>query len=239
MNKARKIFWGVLFVLGAATVIAWKLGYLGELGIWTVLLSVALLGVFVDGIFMRSFGMMSFSVAFFIIVNDTLLGLEAITPWPVLIAALLLTIGLSILFPHHGKWHKYANHVCNHHDRHGCESDSSDNLNGENVNYQICFGEAVKYITSQELSQVSLECSFGSLVVYFDNAVLKDGTATVHVANSFGSTVLYVPSDWKTIHKTKNAFGGTTEKGHGNPNATNILNIYGDISFGALEIHYI
>ena len=42
---------------------------------------------------------MLFSLAFLIIVNDELLGLEAITPWPVLGAALLGSLGLNLLFP--------------------------------------------------------------------------------------------------------------------------------------------
>lgn len=239
MKTGRKIFWGVLFVLGALALIIGKMGYLGELSFWTVLLSIGLAGLFLDGLFTKNFFTIFFSAAFFVIVNDTWLGLESITPWPVLGAALLLTIGLSILFP--GKWSKYCHihHDGNYDGNHGISSDGSDTLNGEIINYEVSFGEAVKYITSQELRQASLECAFGSLVVYFDNAVLKDHSADVHVECSFGSTMLYIPSDWKVVHKTKNAFGGTTEKGHSNPNGENVLTIYGDVSFGGLEIRYL
>ncbi len=237
MKTGRKIFWGLLFVLGALALIVGQMGYLGELSFWTILLSIGLAGLFLDGLFTKNYVTIFFSAAFFVIVNDTWLGLEAITPWPVLGAALLLTIGLSILFPGKGKWQKYCGA---HHHWDGHKSDiSTDSLDGENVRYETCFGEAVKYITSQELSYADLECSFGSLVIYFDNAVLKEHTANVHVECSFGSTVLYIPSDWKVVHNTKNAFGGTDEKGHCNPNGENVLYINGDISFGALEIRYL
>lgn len=44
-------------------------------------------------------------LAFLIIVNDKVLGMEAITPWPVLGAAVLGSIGLKFLFPGFGRKH--------------------------------------------------------------------------------------------------------------------------------------
>ena len=97
--KKKNVFWGVLFLLGACAVIAGRLGFLDGIGFWSILFSLVLAAVLIRGIVRRSWGMILFSVAFLCIVNDRLLGIEKLTPWPVLGAALLGTIGLNLLFP--------------------------------------------------------------------------------------------------------------------------------------------
>lgn len=69
------------------------------IGFWTILFNICLLTILIKGIFQRQIGTILFSAAFLIIINDKLLHLESITPWPVLGAALLGTIGLKSLFP--------------------------------------------------------------------------------------------------------------------------------------------
>lgn len=237
MKTGRKIFWGILLLLGAVALLVSHMGYFEGMSFWNVLFSVALIGLFVDGIFRRSFGTILFSAAFFVIVNSTILELQAITPWPVLGAALLGTVGLGILFPQK-KWRQE-----HWQEGHRWKGVSEENFTvgeqGEIMHFENCFNESIKYITSAELGAVHVENSFGSTSVYFDNAGLKENRATVHVENSFGSTVLYVPRDWKVILNVENSFGGTKEKGHCNPSGEMILNVYGEVSFGDLQIIYL
>lgn len=247
MKKGKKIFWGLLFLLGALALILGQMGYLGEIGFWNILISIAVIGILVNGIWNRNFGMILFAIAFLIILNDRLLGLEAITPWPVLGAALLGTIGLSILFPGKENW-KHQHFGGQHgHERRSMEQNAGnsgiyaggDTLSGEEIWFSNTFGESVKYLTGNELSQVHLKNSFGSLIVYFDNAVLKEGMGTVHVSNSFGNTVLYVPADWRVILNVDRDFGDIVEEGTGNLTGSNVLHLEGSVSFGELEIHYL
>lgn len=79
-RQHKKIFWGILFLLGAAALLIGGLGHLEGFSFWTILFSIALLGCLVDGILDRSFGQILFSLAIFIIINDDFLHLEAITP---------------------------------------------------------------------------------------------------------------------------------------------------------------
>lgn len=232
MKNGKKIFWGVLFLLAAVAVIAGGLGHFEGFSFWTVIFTIGLLGIFVEGVCYRSFGNILFALAFLAILYDEQLGLEAITPWPILGAALLGTIGLHILFPGVERKH-FGKH------RISCQNSGGDNLDSDNVHFEVSFGEAVKYLTSKTLSMAHLECSFGSLNVYFDNALLLDGEAEIHAECSFGNMVLYIPSDWKVVVNVATAFGGVEEKGHCNPEGINTLYIRGDVSFGAMEIHYI
>lgn len=233
MKNGRKIFWGVLFILGALALLVSQLGYLQGFGFWNILFTIGLIGAVVDGIFHKNYGLILFGLAFLVIVNDKLLGMESITPWPVLGAALLGTIGLSFMFPNH-KWNK---HIGGNWTRN--EDRTTQGEMGEMIRYECSFGEAVKYIDSQELCNVDAECAFGSLSIYFNNAVLKNGLGMVNAECSFGNLVLYVPSDWKVELNVQTAFGAAEEKGRCNYNGSNILRVSGDVSFGALEIRYI
>lgn len=235
MKKGRNVFWGMLFLIGAVILLIGSAGYLDGFGFWSVLISIGLIGLLVDGITRKSYTTILFSIAFLIIVNDSLLGLTAISPMPVLGAALLGSIGLNMLFPIKKKWN--GNYVSGRNS--AINSDVIDAVTGEEVTLSTRFGEAVKYITCKDLSKVNIDSSFGSLTVYFDNAVLKNGVASIYVNNSFASTILYIPSEWKVEIYVNNTLGTTQEKGQSNQHGSNILNIYGDVSFGLLEIRYI
>lgn len=235
MKSGKKIFWGVLFLLGAVALIVGKLGYLGDLSFWSILISIGLMGFLVEGLVNRSFGMILFALAFLAIVNDKLLGIEALTPWPVLGAAFLGTIGLDMLFPKKKKWKKYVNHNVNSIN----EETKAESYNGEDIYFQVTFGEAVRYVTSTALKNVNAQCNFGSLEIYLNNAVLKEHQAVINVDCSFGQTVLYVPGDWNVVQQAKASLGGIDEKGFHSPNGENTLIVAGNVSFGALEIRYI
>ncbi|MBO5337963.1 MAG: hypothetical protein J6A94_12635 [Lachnospiraceae bacterium] len=234
MKNGKKVFWGVLFLIGAVALLVGKLGYFGGLNFWTILITIGLIGFLVEGIVDRSFGMILFALAFLIIVHDKLLGLEAITPMPVLGAAFLGTIGLDMLFPKK-KWKKHMNmeHKAIN------EETKEQSMDGEHVYFQVTFGEAVRYVTSNNLKNVNAQCNFGSLEIYLNNACLKEGQAVVNVDCSFGQTVLYVPGNWNVVQQAKATLGGIEEKGYHSPDGQNTLIVAGSVSFGAIEIRYI
>lgn len=234
MRSSRNVFWGILFVLGALALLVGKIGFFEDFSFWGILFTIGLIGLLVDGIIKRNIGSILFAIAFLAILYDEVLGIEALTPWPVLGAAVLGTIGLGMLFPKYDKWNCHGGSCGT-----GKQMGTQSVLEGENIRFECSFGEAVKYVTSKDLAHAELECSFGSLVVYFDNAILKNNTAQIHVKDSFGGVVLYVPSDWKVVLNMSNALAGVQEKGHCNPNGINTLYIYGEVCFGGLEIRYI
>ena len=79
-SKRRKLIWGIFLLLGAVAVLLSSLGYLGGMSFWPVLFSVILIVLFIEGFIKRGIGQILFSAACFVIVNDELLHLEAITP---------------------------------------------------------------------------------------------------------------------------------------------------------------
>lgn len=231
MRKKGDVFWGVVLVLGAVMILLSRFGYLEGIGIWKILCNVYLAAILVRGIFKGSFGQILFSAALLVIVNDEFLHLEAITPWPVLGAALLGTIGLKLLFPNFGR--RTRAHRLIKSGKEGRWGGS-----GEWISYDNAFSSSVKYVTV-EIAQVTLDNAFGTTQVYFTDARLKDGSAHVEVDTAFGNVVLYVPSDWTVVTNTENVCAKTTEKGRNIPSGANILYVNGDVAFGGLEIIYV
>lgn len=230
VNKGGNVFWGIVFLLGAAAFLVSKLGILEGIGFWSILFTIGLTGIFINGLVKRSFGQMLFSLAFLVIVNDEFLKLEAITPWPVLGTALLGTIGLNLLFPKFGRKKSYKLIA-------GGEHRVGDTVSGDSVFYENAFGSAVKYVVG-EISRVEVDNAFGSMEVYFTDAVLKEHAASVNVDSAFGKVTLYIPRGWKVVNNMTQAFGGAGYSDYENDSqGENTLYISGDIAFGALQIH--
>ena len=94
-----KLFWGVFFVAGAAMLILSKLGTLPEMSFVSIVFTIIFAWTFIKGLFTLNFFEILFSAAFLACIYDDALGITALTPWTLLGAALLGSIGLSILFP--------------------------------------------------------------------------------------------------------------------------------------------
>ena len=103
---------------------------------------------------------------------------------------------------------------------------------------EIAFGTGTRYIHSENFTYEKIDCSFGSASVYFDNATIEGDSATFEVDLSFGSVMLYVPSDWRVELDVDNAFGSVY-----NPRNVNekrkTLYVKGNVAFGSLKISYV
>lgn len=227
----RNIFWGIMLLLLAAALLASRLGYLEGIGFWPILLSAVLVAFLIKGIVRGKFGTILFSIAFLIIINDELLHLEAITPWPVLGAALLCTVALKMLFPgfESRRWLVMKD---------GRPMVNNDGQSGDCRSYENVFGSSVKYISGQ-VGHVSIENVFGSLAIYFMDAVPSEGVVNVSVESVFGSVVLYVPSEWDVRMNIQRVAGAAGDKGRCNPDGMNAMYISGDAVFGEVRVIYV
>lgn len=239
MNKGKSVFWGVLFLLGAAAAIVGGLGLFQGISFWTIVFSIALAGILLEGLIRRSWGQILFSAAFLVILIGKVMGGLPISIWLILGAALLGTIGLNILFP---RKHSHMHYITTEGGRNWSKEEFSQIVGadgGECVNCEVAFGNSSKYITSQCLKHSNLEVSFGGMAVYYDNAVLKDNAAAANLEVAFGKLELYVPRDWRVEINVTSSFGHVEEIGSCSLNGVNTLMLFGEVSFGNLEIHYI
>jgi len=233
--KKERIFWGLLLVLGSVALIVNKLGYFSHINVFSVLLTVFLLGIMIKSTLRRSFPGILFPLAFISIIFDDQLGITAITPWTVLIAAALGSFGLSMIFYKGPRWHNYKH-------KHDWKYDDYETINIEDeghIKLDTSFGGSIKYINSDKFEQADLDCSFGSMKVYFDNTKLNNGRGVVRIDASFSGVELYIPKTWTVENRVNTSFAGVDEKNRNMGNSDNILTIIGSASFAGIEIVYV
>lgn len=232
-----KILWGLFFILAGCYLIAGKIWDLPDISAIGVVITVFCIWVFVKGILRLNFYEILFPIAVVCIVYDDLLGITELTPWPVLGAALLGSIGLSMIFKSNKKSHFC---VCGDgKDPYNGNFSDVEQCSGERVRCENNFGSQIKYINSENFCSATLENNFGSLNVYFDNAIIQGGQASVSVENNFGETVLYIPKQWKVENNISRAFGSVSEVGRYEGSSESVLYLQGECNFGSVEIHYV
>lgn len=234
--KNRKIFWGIFFILAAIYVIISKLGILPDIGVFSIVLTVFMVWMFIEGVHHVNFFGILFSIAFICIIYDEQLHITELTPWTVLGAALLGSIGLSILFRDKRKsWKKDIDWV----GKSGISGSSNEQCSGEHVSCENNFGSAIRYINSDNFCNAHVENNFGTMTVYFDNAIIQGTAAYVEIENNFGETNLYIPKEWKMENCLDRAFGWVSEKGKSLGTSNAVLYLRGSANFGAINIYYV
>ena len=274
--RTNKIFWGVFLVLAAVFLIVSQMGLVEGVGVLSILFAIFWAAQLIAGIVKLSFGRILFSLAFLAIIFDEQLGIEAITPWTVLGAALLGTIGLNMIFRKKRK--KYYHYESNWYgasqesgyqgekesyvdgkivedggDGSDTRSGGSDGGDGSgthsggpgsgdgSVYFETSFASAVKYVSTDDFRRACINCKFGAIKVYFDNAVIQRGGAQIELHASFSGVELYVPSHWKLVNHLDSGFSGVEEQNErrsGDGPEVEVL-LTGSVSFSGVEVIYI
>ncbi len=230
--KKERVFWGFYFILGAACILLGKMGFLQGISVINIFISILLVALIIKSVLKVNFLGIFLPIAFLAIIYAVPLGITAIVPGPVIIAAVLLSIGCSLIFPKRKqfdfdhKWHDNMEQVIN-------EAD------GNSIQYSVSFGSAIKYINTDNFEAARLGCSFGAMVAYFDNAIMQNPEATIYLENSFGGMEVYLPKTWSVVNQVNNSFGGVEEKGHNAPDGLHKVYLVGTNSFGGITIYYI
>lgn len=248
MNSKKNVIWGILFILVAVLLLVTQMGWIPELkiGFWTIIWTIVSAAILIEGIVKINFWSIFFGIAFLGIIYAEPLGITAITPWPILGAALLLSIGCNMIFSQK----KTKSVSVNYTDNVGVKvevgegvyvenEEYSEETDGEYLQFSQVFKSGTKYISSAGLKEVSGECVFGSLNIYFNNAVLAGGNASINIDTVFGTLNLYIPSDWLVVEKGDVVFASVNYKGKANSNGANRLNLVGDCVFGTVNVIYV
>ncbi|HPF83549.1 MAG TPA: LiaF-related protein, partial [Bacilli bacterium] len=196
----------------------------------SLILTIGIVAILIKSIRYVSFTGILFSIAFILIIYSKQLGITDITPWPVLLAALFGSIGLSIIFGS-----RFHNHIekCHKHEF------TKEELNEGIIDVHVSFGASAKYINTKELETANISCSFGATEVYFDNAQIKGDTATVNLDVSFSGVEIYIPRDWRIENRVDVSLGDIEEKGKPNSETTKTLILTGHVSLSGVEVIYI
>ena len=227
-NEIIKIVWGLFFVAAAALIIGNAL--YNFIGFRPLIAMIVLVPIAVISIAHRSFAGVFIPAAVLGIIFDKQLGIEAITPFPIIAAAVLLTIAFEIMFRKHS-------FICI-----GGKADFDDieSIEDSDITCSVKFGESTKYFTKENLEKAYLKCDFGALIAYFDGTTLSPDGATLYVDANFSGIQLFIPKHWNVQNNMSAVLGGVDEKGKNIPNPDSpVLTIIGKASFSGVEVRYI
>lgn len=222
-----RIFWGWLLVLGGVLVLLSRYTGFEDLNLFWLVLSVFLVAALFKSLFVLDFTGILFPLAFLVIIYDDYLNLTAITPWPVLLAALLGSIGLNMIFPKSKIRQKF-----------GQSQDWSQPDHASEIYLKASFNSSVKTISAPDFQGAQIECSFASLKIHFDQARIQTSPAVIEVDVSFGGVELYLPKAWHVIDKTVCTFGAVEQKNRSDSTYPEVV-LEGRVSFGGIEIIYV
>lgn len=231
-RKAEKIFWGLFFILGAVFIVVSGLGMLPAVSVFSLILTVVFAAWIIKSIISLHIEGIFFPLAFLGIIYAKPLGITAIVPWTILGAALLLTIGWSILFHNRFQWFRHTH-------KRNCYTSQIEKEDADHVKCDTSFGSVIKYINSEDFKQADLACSFGSIKAYFDKAQVKGEKAVINIDMSFSGIELYLPKNWHIINHIDASFGGVDEKNQPQDVTDTTVELVGEMSFSGLTIYYV
>ena len=238
MKNRKSVIWGILLILFAAYVVVNKLGVFVDIPVVSILLSVVFIYFIINWLIKRNFFEVFFPAALIGCMFDEEIAsftgteFDKLTPWTLLFVAVLLSIGFDMIF-------KKNNYIRIGHDEfHGnfTEETSEDGF----VKIDSAFDGATRYVNSPCFERAQIHNTFGKNVVYFNNAIMKNGNATINVENSFGQTVLYIPKTWRADVIRDCSFGDVKIFGSGNADMdAPYVKIKAEVAFGDIEIYFV
>lgn len=208
--KRKSIAWGIVLIVLAVYLVTSSLDLIPHLPIFKILFTLFMAYICVKGILKINFFEIIMPLALLGCVYDDVLGITEITPWILILAAFLVSVGLDMIF----KNFRVTKHV---------EIEGVSGVNGikehttENgmfIKVDCAFGNVSKYIDSDAFSGADIDAAFGQCNVYFDNAVMASNVVSVKVDNSFGQTNLYFPATWRMDMRKDSVFGNVVISGN-------------------------
>lgn len=237
MKNMWKLFWGLGFILVAVLIVLDALGVFapfvsafGEISIWAIVGGLLLLCFAISQLFSGNIGNFFVPLAvIFMIFEENIahyfgIGDESgniINNWLLLLVAVMLGIGFSILFSGIRRRKRRR--------KSGCEWS-----HGDQVKVRGSIGSSVRYIDCEGFKYEEIENDLGSCTVYFENVEKYEGGGVLSVENNLGNTVIYVPEEWHIVLRVENNLGGVvTPKDNGNGP---VLTITGENNLGSVTV---
>ena len=238
-----RVLWGLFFLVAAGGIAAEMFDWLTfSINIWWLVLAIFLIAMMIASIAaLNWFG-------FFVPVACIVTIMNYQTDWlgrslsgqeigGVFMIAVLLSIAFSILF----------------HRRGGCKARDWVDSNGACFARKVAssdddseivivarLGEAVRYIESNKLEKVSIDCVMSNVKVYFNNAVLVGDELSIDVRGTMSGVEMYIPRHWRLVNDMNMTAGNVDEKNRAEWTADSpVVRLTGNASLSGVEIIYI
>lgn len=244
-NKILRIFWGIFFLACAGLVIANQLGFLTyHLSFWSIGGTIIFVLSLIDGLINRRISESVFSVAFLLMVYAGPLHIIKLVPWTILLAALLISIGLEIIF--HNRFHTLINV---HHKIKGLRdkqgwigdnafTDTTSNENSAHVLIEQNLSDSSRYIHSQNLETIAVRSRMGDVDIYLDDAQAAGQEVRMQLDIIMTDLTIYLPLAWGVQENINPTLGDFEVDGNSNGGGPTLI-VTGRASMSDILIKYI
>lgn len=229
--KNKKVFTGLMFIFAGVALVLNRLGYFQDINIFSIFASIFLVSEIIKSISKRNIFGVLIPAAFLLVIYSDYLGISSLNPWIFVPAAVLISIGLDLIFSPRKNY--YIKNGFNFNEESIQEDDKG------YIYLFTSFSENIKYLKSNNLKTLALECNFGSLKVYLDNVTLDGDILSIEIDSAFSGIELYIPKNWEVIDNTSISFGGVKEKNRSSMENTKKVILTGDVNFTGVDIIYI
>lgn len=204
--KPNKLAIGILLIVCAVVIIldavGVGMGFLNDVPALTIILGALIVLWFMSELVKLKISGLFFPLAFLFMLFEKYIakwaGLETdniINNWLVLLIALLLCIGTSLILPPKKKY-KTVN----------CSFDSN-NVSSSSKNHNSQLGSSIIYIDCSTFNNERVTNELGSCQVFFSNIDQYADNGTLIVNNELGSMKINVPMGWRIDNGVSNEFG--------------------------------
>lgn len=212
-GKLGRAFWGIFFIVCALFVVLNQMGiWTYKLGFWaavgTVIFAISLL----DGLINRRITESVFSIAFILMIFAEPLHITRLVPWTILLAAVLISIGLGIIFRNRFHTVAYANKkIKNFRNKREAITDHifSDTVSkeqGAHVVVDQTMSDTSRYIHSKELETIDMNAKMSDVNLYLDDAQAANETVTMNVNLTMTDLTIYLPLSWQVESNMASTF---------------------------------
>lgn len=241
--KKSNFITGIFFIAIAIVILLNQLNMFSVgFGFWTIFLGICFGCTMAKSIVDRNVPGIFFSGAFLWMVFQGPLEMPHIGVFPLLMIALMLSIGWGFLFP------KMSNNYRHNHKNYSAYDNVNEkgeyqhinnNENSSNIFFSNRFGATAKYVNCPDFQHGFIKNEFGSTQVYFDNAKINISNATLEIDDNFGETELFIPRNWNVVHSIRIFAGNVSERNRLQNPTGPTLHITGRVNFGEVVIIYI
>lgn len=246
-GKLGRAFWGIFFIACALFVVLNQMGiWTYRLGFWaaigTVIFAISLL----DGLINRRITESVFSVAFILMIFAEPLHITRLVPWTILLAAVLISIGLGIIFRNRFHTVVYANKkIKNFRDKREnltdhIFTDTVSKEQGSHVVVDQTMSDTSRYIHSKALETIDVNAKMSDVNLYLDDAQAANEIVTMNVNITMTDLTIYLPLSWQVESNMASTFmsGDFEIDGTSNGGGPTLI-IQGRSSMSDIKIEYV
>lgn len=244
-NKLWRAFWGIFFLAAAALVIVNQMGiWTYKMGFWAIIGTIIFALALIDGLINRRITESVFSIAFLLMIFAQPLHITSLVPWTILLAAVLISIGLGIIFRNRFHTFAYANKKIKgfRDKREGISdhifTDTVTNENGAHVIVDQTLSDTSRYIHSKELETIDINTKMGDINVYLDDAQAAGDTVVMNLNSTMTDLNIYLPLSWEVESNLAPTFGSFEVDGTSNGGGPTLI-VQGHASMTDIKVKYI